>query len=211
MSTSLSEQILAAGVVGAGGAGFPTHVKAKSRVDTVIANGAECEPLIYSDQVMMRLHAREILSGLRQMMDAVGAARGLLALKAEYEDVLAVLSPEVERHPGIELVLLQSVYPSGDEQILVYECTGRIVPEGGIPLDVGVVVDNVETLYNVHMATRGRPVTHRTVTLNGEVRHPGVFRLPIGTSYRDAVAAAGGTPLAEEDLAVIDGGPMMGA
>jgi Na+-translocating ferredoxin:NAD+ oxidoreductase RnfC subunit len=103
------------------------------------------------------------------------------------------------------------VYPSGDEQILVYECTGRIVPEGGIPLDVGVVVDNVETLYNVHMATRGRPVTHRTVTVNGEVRHPAVFRLPVGTSYRDAIAAAGGTHLSDDEAAMIDGGPMMGA
>ncbi|MFH1530181.1 MAG: 4Fe-4S dicluster domain-containing protein [Pseudomonadota bacterium] len=210
MSNSLADQILAAGVVGAGGAGFPTHVKATSRVDTVVVNGAECEPLIYSDQVVMRLFARETLAGLKQMMDAVGATRGIYALKAEYADVLEVLTPEAARYPDVEIQLLQSVYPSGDEQILAYECTGRIVPEGGIPLDVGVVVDNVETLLNVHRATLGRPVTHRTVTVNGEVRHPAVFRLPVGTSYRDAVAAAGGTDLPDENIAVIDGGPMMG-
>jgi Na+-translocating ferredoxin:NAD+ oxidoreductase RnfC subunit len=182
MSNSLAEQILAAGVVGAGGAGFPTHVKATSRVDTVVVNGAECEPLIYSDQVVMRLYARETLAGLKLMMDAVGATRGIYALKAEYEDVLAVLTPEAARYPDVEIQLLQSVYPSGDEQILVYECTGRIVPEGGIPLDVGVVVDNVETLMNVYRATQGLPLTHRTVTVNGEVAHPAVFRLPVGTS-----------------------------
>ncbi len=210
MSNSLAEQILAAGVVGAGGAGFPTHVKATSHVDTVVVNGAECEPLIYSDQVVMRLFARETLAGLKQMMDAVGAKRGIYALKAEYEDVLEVLTPEAARYPDVEIQLLRSSYPSGDEQILVYECTGRIVPEGGIPLDVGVVVDNVETLLNVHRATRGLPVTHRTVTVNGEVRHPAVFRLPVGTSYRDAVAGAGGTDLPEDEIAVIDGGPMMG-
>ncbi len=210
MSSNLAEQILAAGVVGAGGAGFPTHVKATSRVDTVIANGAECEPLIYSDQIVMRVYARETLAGLKQMMDAVGATRGIYALKAEYEEALEALTPEAARYPDVEIQLLQSVYPSGDEQILVYECTGRIVPEGGIPLDVGVVVDNVETLLNVHMATRGRPLTHRTVTVNGEVRRPAVFRLPVGTSYRDAVAAAGGTDLPEDEIAVIDGGPMMG-
>jgi Na+-translocating ferredoxin:NAD+ oxidoreductase RnfC subunit len=210
MSNSLAEQILAAGVVGAGGAGFPTHVKATSRVDTVVVNGAECEPLIYSDQVVMRLYARETLAGLKLMMDAVGATRGIYALKAEYEDVLAVLTPEAARYPDVEIQLLQSVYPSGDEQILVYECTGRIVPEGGIPLDVGVVVDNVETLMNVYRATQGLPLTHRTVTVNGEVAHPAVFRLPVGTSYRDAVDAAGGTHLPEDEIAVIDGGPMMG-
>jgi len=211
MSNSLADQILAAGVVGAGGAGFPTHVKAASRVDTVIANGAECEPLIYSDQVVMRLYARETLAGLKQMMDAVGATRGIYSLKAEYEDVLEVLTPEAARYPDVEIQLLRSVYPSGDEQILVHECTGRIVPEGGIPLDVGVVVDNVETLLNVHRATRGLPLTHRTVTVNGEVRRPAVYRLPVGTSFRDAVAAAGGMDLPEDEVAVIDGGPMMGA
>jgi len=210
MSNSLAEQILAAGVVGAGGAGFPTHVKATSRVDTVVVNGAECEPLIYSDQVVMRVYARETLAGLKLMMDAVGATRGIYALKADYEDVLEVLTPEAARYPDVEIQLLQSVYPSGDEQILVYECTGRIVPEGGIPLDVGVVVNNVETLMNVYRATLGRPLTHRTVTVNGEVRNPAVFQLPVGTSYRDAVLAAGGTDLPDDEIAVIDGGPMMG-
>ncbi len=210
MSNRLAEQILAAGGVGAGGAGSPTHVKATSRVDTVVVNGAECEPLIYSDQVVMRVYARETLAGLKLMMDAVGATRGIYALKAEYEDVLEVLTPEAARYPDVEIQLLQSVYPSGDEQILVYECTGRIVPEGGIPLDVGVVVDNVETLMNVYRATLGRPLTHRTVTVNGEVAQPAVFRLPVGTSYRDAVNAAGGTDLPEDEIAVIDGGPMMG-
>lgn len=211
MADVLADLIFEAGVVGAGGAGFPTHVKAGSRVDTVVANGAECEPLLYSDQALMKAWPRETLAGLKLMMNATGATRGIFALKAEYEEVIAVLEPELAKYPDIEMKLLASTYPSGDEQILVYECTGRIVPEGGIPLSVGVVVDNVETLFNVYRATQGVPLTHRTVTVNGEVKKPGVYRLPIGTSYRDAVAAAGGATIPEEEISVIDGGPMMGA
>jgi Na+-translocating ferredoxin:NAD+ oxidoreductase RnfC subunit len=209
--SELVKLIQEAGVVGAGGAGFPTHVKAGSRVQIFLANGAECEPLLYTDQYMMRVYAREILAGLKLMMNATGAARGIVGLKAEYHDVLEALEPEAAKYPDIEIKKLQSVYPSGDEQSLVYECTGRIVPEGGIPLNVGVAVDNVETLYNVYQASRGVSLTMRTVTMNGEVRRPGVYRFPVGTSYTDAVAAAGGSDLPADQMAVVDGGPMMGA
>ena len=209
MSDGIAQAIREAGVVGAGGAGFPTHVKAESQVDTVVANGSECEPLLYSDQNLQEMHAREIIAGLETMMQATGATRGIVALKAVYEGAVAAYSGLLDSHPDISMVKLGSFYPSGDEHSLVYECTGRIVPEGGIPLNVGVVVDNVETLYNVQRSMTGIPVTERMVTVTGDVWSPGVYRLPIGTAVRDAVALAGGATI--EDPAYVDGGPMMGA
>lgn len=203
------ESIRKAGVVGAGGAGFPTHVKAESRVDIFVANGSECEPLLHSDQMLMERHPREILGGLELMMEATGAPRGIIALKGHYENAVAAFSALLKGREDITLALLGNFYPSGDEQTLVYEATGRIVPEGGIPLNVGVAVDNVETLFNIFHATIGTPVTHRTVTLVGEIARPGVYRFPVGTLVSDAVQAAGGATV--ENPAVIDGGPMMGA
>lgn len=209
MSQAILDAIREAGVVGAGGAGFPTHVKVQAKVDTVIANGSECEPLLQSDQSLMVAHAAEILRGLQLVMEATGAERGIVALKAIYEEPIAAFNKLLPKYPEVKLHTLGSFYPSGDEQSIVYETTGRIVPEGGIPLNVGVVCDNVETLYNVARAWGGAPVTHRTVTVLGEVRHPGVWRFPVGTPVSEAIRTAGGTELTE--LAVIDGGPMMGA
>jgi Na+-translocating ferredoxin:NAD+ oxidoreductase RnfC subunit len=208
MTSGIAEAIKKAGIVGCGGAGFPTHVKAQSQVDTVVANGSECEPLLYSDQTLMELHPREVISGLETMMRATGAGRGIIALKEVYTSAVAGFTKLLPSHPDLELKLLGSFYPSGDEQSLVYECTGRIVPEGGIPLNVGVVVDNVETLYNVHRGMTGIPVTDRMVTVGGEVWSPGVYRFPIGTTVAQALAAAGGPKI--ENVAIIDGGPMMG-
>ncbi|MBM4353613.1 MAG: electron transport complex protein RnfC [Deltaproteobacteria bacterium] len=208
MGNGISDAIKQAGVVGAGGAGFPTHVKAESRVDTVVANGSECEPLLHSDQALMLEYPKEIVAGLEQMMQATGASRGILALKARYVEQVEAFRMLLSSHPDVTLAELGNFYPSGDEQSLVYETTGRIVPEGGIPLNVGVVVDNVETLYNVHQAMKGIPVTERTVTVVGEVRSPGVYRYPVGTTVADAIRMCGGTTV--PDVAVIDGGPMMG-
>ncbi len=208
MSGGIADAIMNAGVIGAGGAGFPTHVKAQSSVDIVIANGSECEPLLYSDQNLQEMHAREIIAGLETMMQATGAGQGIIALKAVYEDAIAAYEELLGGHPDLTIVKLGAFYPSGDEHSLVYECTGRIVPEGGIPLSVGVVVDNVETLYNVHRSLTGIPVTDRVVTINGDVWSPGVYRFPVGTPVKDAIAAAGGPKI--ENPAVIDGGPMMG-
>jgi Na+-translocating ferredoxin:NAD+ oxidoreductase RnfC subunit len=208
MSNGIVDTIRGAGIVGAGGAGFPTHVKAEAQADTVIANGSECEPLLYSDQSIMELHPAEIIAGLETMMQATGAARGIIGLKAVYKKAIAGFEKLLPKHPDISLKLLGSFYPSGDEQSLVYECTGRIVPEGGIPLNVGCVVDNVETLYNIHMAMRNQPVTERMVTIIGEVWQPGVCRFPIGTTYADALKQVGGAKI--DNIAIIDGGPMMG-
>lgn len=180
----IAEKVRAAGVVGAGGAGFPTHIKLDSKVDTVIANGAECEPLLRADRYLMTRHAPQVAEGLRLVMQATGAARGIIALKREYEEATEALGSVVRDSSDVELHLMKSYYPAGDEFLLVYEATRRQVPEGGIPLEVGVVVQNVGTLYNVAQAQRDVPVTHRWLTVSGEVKEPKVLRAPVGTSSR---------------------------
>jgi len=197
-----------AGVVGAGGAGFPTHVKLAASVATVIANGAECEPLLRADRALMAARPTEVVAGLRLAMAATGASRGVIALKEDYQEAVTALRPLA--HDGIELHLLGSYYPAGDEFLLVEEITGQVVPEGGLPLHVGVVVNNVGTLANVAQAQRGQPVTQRLLTVTGEVQRPVTLRVPVGTPVRQVLAYAGGTTLPAGEFAVLLGGPLMG-
>ncbi len=206
---TLAEQVKRAGVVGAGGAGFPTHVKASARARWVIANGAECEPLLRVDQQLMISGASELIEGLELMGEAVGASKVVIALKKKYQGAVDALRGEIARRDSrVELFLMGSYYPAGDEHILVYEVTGLLVPEGGIPMDVGVVVDNVGTLINVCRAARGQPVTHRALTVAGEVRRPITLSVPVGAFVEDIIAAAGGATVDEYE--VLDGGPIMG-
>jgi Na+-translocating ferredoxin:NAD+ oxidoreductase RnfC subunit len=224
MAEQIVEKVKEAGVVGAGGAGFPTHVKIAAQVDTVIGNGAECDPLLRCDQQLMAARAPQIIEGLRLAMQASGAERGVIALKREYTGAVAALQSNIQypipntQHQGenISLHLMESHYPAGDEFVLVYEVTGRLVPEAGLPLHVGCIVQNVGTLFNIAMAQRGIPVTHRLLTVTGAVNEPKTLNLPIGTSIGEAIAWAGGitiprwTTRTEEDYAVVVGGPMMG-
>jgi len=207
MAEAIPNLVRKAGVVGAGGGGFPTHVKLSARVEHVIANGAECEPLLKVDQQLMARQADMLLAGLKAAMRATGARRGTIALKAKN----AAIGDMLERRAAgddIEVFRLADVYPSGDEQILTYDVTGRVVPEGGLPLDVGVLVQNVETLVNVAQALEGRPVTHTWLTVGGCVQRPSTLRLPVGMSMASALAEAGGPTI--RDFVVLDGGPMMG-
>lgn len=209
VSESLVDKVRNAGVIGCGGAGFPTHVKIDTRADTVLANGAECEPLLNSDQRVMEHHADDIVEGLSLVMAHVGAAKGYLAVKAQYAHAVEALSAAMGGRPDMEVALLGSTYPSGDEHILLSDVTGRIVPEGGIPLNVGAVVSNVLTFVQIARAARGENVTERAVTLVGEVRKPQVAVVPIGTPVGELLELA--VPaIAVDDIAVIDGGPMMG-
>ncbi len=215
MSKDIVEKVKAAGVVGAGGAGFPTHVKLTANVDTVIANGAECEPLLHADQHLMARYPEVIVRGLRVAMQAVGAKRGVVALKAEYEGAVSALLRVTEGDESVSLHLLGSYYPAGDEFVLVHDVLGRMVPEGGIPLEVGVVVNNVGTLLNVAWAIEGVPVTHRYLTVTGEVKNPVTMRVPIGTTFGQLVEWAGGVGdagrgLEPHELVFIAGGAMMG-
>jgi RnfABCDGE-type electron transport complex C subunit len=215
MANEIVEKIKAAGVVGAGGAGFPTHVKLSAQVDTLIANGAECEPLLHADQRLMARYPEVIVEGLRLAMRATGAERGIVALKAEYKEAVAALQRTLADDSPISVHLLGNFYPSGDEFVLVYDVLGRMVPEGGIPLEVGVVVNNVGTLFNAARAVEGVPVTHRYLTVTGEVQKPSTLRVPVGTPVSQVVEWAGGITdggrgLTASEMAFVAGGAMMG-
>src|SRR5580693_4107991 len=202
-----SEQLRELGVVGAGGAGFPAYVKAQSRVEFVIANGAECEPLIHKDAELMRHFPDGILAGMTSMMDAVGSKTGKFGIKTKNAEALEALKHSLKTD-RIEFVMLGDFYPSGDEYELVYTATGRLIPPAGIPLQVGCVVNNVETLYNVHMAAQGRPVTEKFLSVCGAVKEPKSFWAPVGMPFRELLAKAGGATVS--DFGVFISGLMMG-
>jgi len=195
------------GVVGAGGAGFPTYVKSDSQVEILLANGAECEPLLHKDFEIMRHFPDEICSGMELMMQATGARRGIFGIKEKNKAAIEAIKPAAARR-GIEMLYLGDFYPSGDEYELVHTATGRLIPPAGIPLQVGCVVNNVETLYNVHEAREGRPVTRKFVSISGAVREPKSFRVPVGTPFRDLIEIAGGA--ATPEFGVFVSGIMMG-
>ncbi|NMB46775.1 MAG: electron transport complex protein RnfC [Firmicutes bacterium] len=201
--------VKAAGVVGAGGAGFPTHTKLAASADAIIANGAECEPLLQVDRELLSHYLDEVLVGLEVARETVGAERAYLAVKAKYEALITQLRTAVASRPWLQIAPLPDIYPIGDEQRLVYEVLGRIVPARGIPIQVGAVVLNVETLYNIAGAYVGQPVINTYITVNGAVAEPGTWAVPVGTTIQDVIKWA--SPVLEpSELAVIEGGPMMG-
>lgn len=203
----VKEMVMNAGILGAGGAGFPTHVKINCQAEVVIVNGAECEPLLRVDQQVMELYAAEVVEGLRLVMEQTGAKEGVIALKKHYEGAVKALGAAIEPFGQLRLHLLREYYPAGDEQQIVYEVTGRVVPTGGLPLDVGAVVCNASTLLNVADAAAGKKVVEKYVTVGGAVRTPRTFKVPVGISCRELLEAAGGTA---EPCRYIIGGPCMG-
>lgn len=202
---SISTHVRNAGVVGAGGAGFPTHVKLSAKAEIVIVNAAECEPLLKTDQQLAALYPEQVVQGLSLAMKATGAGQGIIALKAKYEAAIAALEPHLS--PNMTLSIMPDIYPAGDEVITIWLTTGRRVPPGGIPLNIGVVVNNVQTLINVARAVEGTPVTTRTLTVTGAVKVPKTVTVPIGTALSDVLELAGGV---DSDLTYLNGGPMMG-
>jgi len=201
------EKIRNAGVVGCGGAGFPSHVKAASAVEVVLANGAECEPLLHKDLELLMREPEAVVNGMVQLMSSTGAKKGILGVKKKYEERLGGVKSSLGP-TNIELKLLGDYYPTGDEYILVYETTKRLIPPQGIPLDVGIVVNNVETLRNMYYAFEGVPVITKCITVAGAVKEPSTFTVPIGISFADVIAATGGATAAE--YAVFVSGMMMG-
>ncbi|MGI6285046.1 4Fe-4S dicluster domain-containing protein [Neomoorella humiferrea] len=206
LAAGIIAKVEEAGVVGAGGAGFPTHHKLNTKVDTIIVNGAECEPLLYVDQELMATKAQVLVATLEQLLTATGASEGFIALKGKYQRALKALQAAI-RGTKIKIYQLPNYYPIGDEHVLTYEVTKRIIPPGGIPPRVGVLVLNVETVVNIAGALDGKPVVEKYVTINGNVDTPGTYVVPVGTPIRELLAIAGQKG---NDNLVLVGGPMMG-
>jgi len=204
------EKVRLAGVVGGGGAGFPTWRKldCQGRVDTLVLNGAECEPLLYADYYCMLHQGRKILDTAVLLAGCLGAKEVVMALKHKRRAVVDRFREILPDYPAVRLLELPDVYPSGDEQILVHFACGRVVPQGGIPLDVGVLVQNVQTMVFIHDALAGRPVTRRFVTLGGAVGRPITVEAPIGTPIRRLMEMAGGATCPDPHF--LAGGAMMG-
>lgn len=205
----LVELVRQAGVVGAGGAGFPTHVKLNAEAEYLIINAAECEPLLQTDQYLMRERTAELIGGILLSKARVKARKAIIAVKGKYQAEIACLRETIARlEADVEIHELRNIYPAGDEQITVFEVTGRSVPPAGIPLNVGCVVSNVMTMVNVFEASQNLPVTDKYVSILGEVNEPRLIKVPLGTSFAACLEAAGGTTIS--NFAIIRGGPMMG-
>lgn len=204
--SEIVEQVRAAGVVGAGGAGFPTHIKLQAQAEIYIVNGAECEPMLKTDQQLVQREAEKLVKGLAAAMQATGANAGIIALKAKYKESIAKLTPLLQAN--MRIGILPDIYPAGDEVITIWLLTGRRVPPGGLPIDIGVVVNNVQTLINLADALEGKPVITRTLTVTGAVKFPKTVTVPIGVTLQGVLDLAGG-PLGS-GVAYLEGGPMMG-
>ncbi|MFC1237240.1 4Fe-4S dicluster domain-containing protein [Vibrio sp. F74] len=209
--SSFLDKVRDAGVVGAGGAGFPTYVKLDCKVDLVLANGAECEPLLNKDQVVMQIWADEMLGGMLLAMKQTGASQAIIGIKDKHQDTIEIIESAIQKLAKPEefsVLQMRDVYPAGDEVELIYEATGKRVPSGGLPKDIGVLVQNSESYINIFRAAIDQPVTHTMLTVHGEVQSPYTAWLPVGISVSDALDIAGGTTC--DDFIIIDGGPMMG-
>ena len=198
-----------AGIVGCGGAGFPTHAKLKGNIKHLILNGAECEPLLRTDRYLMIHHAEEIVRAAAAVKQSIGAESCTIGLKASYTQEIAALEAAIAAQKApVKLHKMRSFYPAGDEQVLVAEVTGRVIPAAGIPLDVECAVSNVGTMYNIALAMQGESFTRKYLTVSGAVEKPTVICVPVGTSFADCLQLAGGIPAG--DWMAISGGPMMG-
>ncbi len=203
-----------AGIVGLGGATFPTHVKLSpppdKKIEVLIINGCECEPYLTCDHRLMVEQPERVVFGTRALMKALGVEKAYIGIENNKPDAIAALEKATADYPGIEVVPLQYKYPQGSEKQLITAITGKEVPFNGLPMDVGVVVNNVETAAAVQAAIQdGMPLIERIVTVSGEgVRHPQNLAVRIGTPISEVIAAAGGfigTP-----KQVIIGGPLTG-
>ena len=205
----LKELLKEKGVAGAGGAGFPSYAKLDKRIETVILNCAECEPLFKMHRQLLAQNAYEIISMLNEITQIVGAKEFIIAVKEKYTKTVDAVKSVLEDFKLGKLCLLSEVYPAGDEVVLIYETTKKRVPPGNIPLSVGACVFNVETVLNIYNAVNyDAPVTKKYVTVAGEVKKPGTFCVPIGTRFSEVIKLAGGSKI--KDACIIKGGPMTG-
>lgn len=197
------------GIVGAGGAGFPTYAKLNENAETIILNCAECEPLLRLHRQLLEKYAQEIVDTFHLIGEAVGAKEVIIGIKKAYTRTIEALNAVIGVYPEVRLGLLDEVYPAGDEVVLIYEVTGKVVRPGGLPIECGVAVFNVETVYNVYRAMNQQtPVMDKLVSVVAEVEHPMTVRVPIGTSIEETVRLAGGVTTPNPVYFI--GGPMMG-
>ncbi len=196
------------GIVGDGGAGFPSYAKLAEGADTLVVNGSECEPLLYTDFTIMKRELPYVLEGTEAVLDYCHIPRALLCIKAHNAKRLN-LSEGERLSDRVFVKVLPDVYPIGDEVSLIYQATGRVVRPGNLPITAGVIVYNVETMYNLAKAIRfGEPVTMKWLTVGGDVPEPQVMLVPVGTRVVDLFDKLGIT--VDEDHVVLDGGPSMG-
>lgn len=197
------------GIVGAGGAGFPTYAKLDERAETIILNCAECEPLLRLHRQLLEKYAKEIIDTFHMIGETVGAKEVIIGIKKAYTATIEAVKAVMGQYPEVRLGLLDEVYPAGDEVVLIYETTGKVVRPGGLPIESGVAVFNVETVYNVYRALNEKtPVEDKLVSVVAEVEYPITVRVPIGTPLEEVVALAGG--VTTKDAVYFVGGPMMG-
>ncbi|MDY3250727.1 MAG: electron transport complex subunit RsxC [Candidatus Choladocola sp.] len=201
-----------AGIVGMGGAGFPTCVKLKPAkpVDTILLNGCECEPLLTADHRVLLEFADDIIFGLKAILKTTGAEKGIIVIEDNKPDAIELMQEKVAEIGNIEVFVAKTKYPQGAEKTLIKRVMGRQVPRGGLPADVGVVVDNISTVKAIADAIlKGMPLIERVATVTGEkIRKPGNYIVKIGTSVREMIDYCGG--VTDDDVLIKMGGPMMG-
>lgn len=197
------------GIVGAGGAGFPAYAKMTDKADTVILNCVECEPLLKLHRQLLATHTEEIIQMLDEVRESFGAKEAVIGIKSEYVTTIKAVEEVLGDFPKVRICALKPAYPMGDEVVLIYEATGRVIQPGGLPIDENVVVYNVETMYNLYRAVHlDIPVTNKLVSIVGEIDHPLTVRVPLGTTVKEAIALAGKVTV--ENPVYVMGGPMMG-
>ena len=206
----LQKIVYNAGIVGAGGAGFPTHRKFSDKVEQIVVNAAECEPLMMVDHHLLEYHLSEIAEARNVKCDAMGAKEVLIGIKGKNMHLLDKDVVRSFRGTRIKIKEIPDVYPAGDEVMLTYETTGKIIPEGAIPIMVGVMVINVETVFNIYKALKNaEPVTEKYITIGGDLPEDITVVAPIGMKIKDLLNSVGYGNL--EGKSVVNGGPMMGA
>lgn len=205
----LKNALFEGGVVGAGGAGFPTYAKLSDQAETVILNCAECEPLLKVDRQLITEYVDDVLAGMQLFVETMGANEGIVAVKRSYVNSIDAINGHIGKYKNLKLHVLPDIYPAGDEVVLIYETTGKVVPQGKIPIVVGCVVVNVETILNAYWkVTKGQNVCKKFITVAGLVHKPATFEVPVGITVQELIDMAGG--YVTDDNVMIMGGPMTG-
>jgi electron transport complex protein RnfC len=211
---AIIDKIAAAGIVGLGGACFPTHVKLLpppgKKAEVLIVNGVECEPYLTCDHQLMMEHGEEIMIGIQILKKALGVERAIIGIENNKKDAIEHMTKLANASLGVEVMPLKLKYPQGGEKQLIDACIGRQVPSGALPIEVGAVVDNVATIYAVYEAVqKNKPLISRVMTVTGKkVAKPGNYSVRFGTPIEEVIALAGGVPA--DTGKIIGGGPMMG-